>query len=278
MRHSAALSLIALCAATASGLAQSPAEPSRGPDNGPRTIIPGIDTPPYPGLPFSGVDNIVWTRTTADGATTTLYISSKVVRDGQGRLYREHHHFAMADVDQAKTMYEFYILDAVARSRTTCDVATHQCAITHYEPHYVPQVQPVGPFDNNRRLLVRDSLGTQTMDDLPVTGTKETVTIAPGTIGNDKEVVSTREFWYSPDLKTNLAVTRIDPHNGTQAIHLLVQSRSEPEPSVFAIPSGYTVKDERLTKDAQPAVVAARLLDRHCDVDNPCKTTPSHVN
>ena len=88
MRHAAGLSLIALLAANLSLLAQNPAEPSRGPDNGPRTIIPGIETPPYPGLPFTGIDNIVWTRTTADGATTTLCISARVVRDGQGRLYR----------------------------------------------------------------------------------------------------------------------------------------------------------------------------------------------
>jgi hypothetical protein len=237
---------------TASLHAQTEAESSRGPDNGPRIVIPGIDTPPYPGLPFSGTDNIVWTRTAADGATTTLYISSKIVRDSQGRLYREHHHFAPAGVDQAKTMYEFYILDAVGRSRTVCEVATHQCIVTHYEPHYVAHVQPAGPFDNNRRFLSRDSMGTQTMDDLPVTGTKETTTIAPGTVGNDREVIYSREFWYSPDLKTNLAVKRLDPHNGTQDIHLTIDSRSEPEPAIFAIPAGYTVKDER------PPVVASR--------------------
>jgi len=253
MRYHAQLALIALLAATLPGHAQNAAEPSRGPDNGPRIIIPGIDTPPYPSLPFTGLDNIVWTRTAADGATTTLYISAKIVRDSQGRLYREHHRFAMADVDQSKTMYEFYILDPVARSRTTCELATHQCTITNYRPQYAAPIMPVGPFDNNRRYLARESLGTQTMDDLPVTGTRETTTIAPSTVGNDREVVYSREFWYSPDLKTNLAVTRLDPHNGTQAIHLTVQSRSEPDPAVFAIPSDYTVKDER-----SPAVATLR--------------------
>lgn len=230
---------------TATFHAQTDSEPSRGPDNGPRIVIPGIDTPPYPGLPFSGTDNIVWTRTAADGATTTLYISAKIVRDGQGRLYREHHHFAPADADQSKTMYEFYILDPAARSRTACEIATHQCTITHYEPHYFARVQPAGPFDNNRRFLSRDSLGTKTIDGLTVIGTKENTAITPGTVGNDREVVYSREFWYSPDLKTNLAVKRLDPHNGTQDINLTIDSRSEPDPAIFAIPAGYTVKDER---------------------------------
>jgi hypothetical protein len=249
LRNLSACIVAILCATSLH--AQTESEPSRGPDNGPRTIIPGIDTPPFPGLPFSGTDNIVWTRTGTDGATTTLYIASKVVRDGQGRLYREHHRFAPADADQSKTMYEFYILDPVAHSRTDCAVATHQCTITSYRPRYTAPLLPVGPFDNNRRYLARESLGTQTMDDLTVTGTRETTTISPGTVGNDREVVYTREFWYSPDLKTNLAVKRLDPHNGTQDIHLTIDSRSEPEPAVFAIPSGYTVKDER------PAVVAS---------------------
>lgn len=225
--------------------AQTDSEPSRGPDNGPRIVIPGIDTPPFPGLPFSGTDNIVWTRTAADGGSTTLYISSKIVRDSQGRLYREHHHFAPAESDQVKTMYEFYILDAVARTRTACEVSTHLCTITHYEPHYFARVQTAGPFDNNRRFLSRDSLGTKTIGGLTATGTKENIAVSPGTVGNDREVVYSREFWYSPDLKTNLAVKRIDPHNGTQDINLSIDSRAEPDPAIFAVPTGYTVKDER---------------------------------
>jgi hypothetical protein len=250
MRPSAIALLVALSAGLVPLTAQAPAE--RGPDNGPRTIIPGIEVPPFPNLPFSAVDHITWTRTTEGGATTTLYITARIVRDGQGRIYREHHHFGMADVDPAKTMYEFYILDPSAATRTACDLATHLCTITDYHPRLNPTLMPVGPFDNNRRYLARESLGTQTLDDLPVTGTRETTTIAPGTVGNDHEVVSSREFWYSADLKTNLAVTRKDPHNGTQALHLTVQSRSEPDPALFAIPSGYTVKDARLIPTTDP--------------------------
>jgi hypothetical protein len=54
-----------------------------------------------------------------------------------------------------------------------------------------------------------------------------------------------REFWYSPDLKTNLAVTRKDPRVGTQAITLIILSRSDPDPSVFTVPTGYRVQDDR---------------------------------
>ena len=103
----------------------------------------------------------------------------------------------------------------------------------------------MGRFDKGRQVLDRENLGQQSIDDFPTVGTRETITISPETVGNDKEITLSREFWYSPDLKTNLAVTRNDPREGTVAIHLNVLSRNEPDPSVFAIPPGYIVRDLR---------------------------------
>ena len=57
-------------------------------------------------------------------------------------------------------------------------------------------------------------------------GTRETLTINPGVAGNEQPLVSTREFWYSPDLLTNLAVTRKDPVEGLQVVRLRNVSRS----------------------------------------------------
>lgn len=246
--------LLTLFAGLPSVPAQSPYD--RGPDNGSRVSIPGIEVPSYPNLPFTALDTITWTRSTDGAGTTTRYITAKVVRDGEGRIYREHHHFGQPNGDPATTLYRFNILDPIAQTRTTCDVHTHMCAITPYTPEPVPALMPVGPFDSNRRYLSRESLGDQTLDGLRVTGTHEAINIAPGTIGNDRELVLSREFWYSADLKTNLAVTRKDPHDGIQAIRLTIQSRSEPDPAIFAIPSGYSVKDLRNLPTVDPAVAA----------------------
>ena len=106
-------------------------------------------------------------------------------------------------------------------------------------------VQPVGPFDKGRRYLTRDSLGAKSLEDLDVVGTLETVTIAPGTVGNGLQLVESREFWYSPDLKANVAVTRKDPREGTQTISLTVLTRSNPDPQFFAVPQGFVVTDDR---------------------------------
>jgi hypothetical protein len=58
-------------------------------------------------------------------------------------------------------------------------------------------------------------------------------------------MVSTREFWYSDELQTNLAVTRIDPREGKQVIRLFDISRAEPDSHLWDIPVGFTVRDMR---------------------------------
>jgi hypothetical protein len=83
------------------------------------------------------------------------------------------------------------------------------------------------------------------IDDLNVVGTRETITINAGVLGNNKPLVSTREFWYSPDLQVNLSVLRKDPREGTQVIHVVDLSRTEPDPATFQVPAGYVVQDLR---------------------------------
>jgi hypothetical protein len=174
-------------------------------------------------------------------------VTAKVLRDAQGRVYRERHHFAPRDTDPQTTLYAFYVNDPVEHTRTECEVATHKCALVAYSPRTSFPLQPVGPFDDNKKFLARESLGEQNLDGLNLVGSREITTISPGTVGNDRALTLTREFWYSPELKTNISVTRSDPREGTQAIHLAILSRSEPEPGAFAISPDYLIVDLRST-------------------------------
>ncbi len=235
-----------LAAALLSGVTLAlPAQSAdRGPDGNTRTIIPGIEVPPVPRLPFTGTDTIVRVRPVDGGSVVTSEVS-KVARDSQGRLYRERHHFGPLDGDPQKTLYVFYILDPIARTRTECMLATKQCTISRYYPNHAFSPPPAGTFDQGKQILVRESLGPQYTDGMNLTGTRETTTILPGTVGNDHALKLTREFWYSPELMTNISVTRNDPREGTLAIRLAILSRSEPEPAFFAVPVGYTITDLR---------------------------------
>jgi hypothetical protein len=226
--------------------AQNDPQPQRGPDGISRTLMPGIEVYPFPNMPFSGKDNIVWTRTADGGGTITTYLEANVARDSQGRVYRERHNYSpSASVNPQSTLTQFYVLDPIAQTRTICIYAMHHCSITFYRSPISIRERPTGPYGNGRFFLTRESLGNQTIDDLPVLGTRETTSISAGAIGNNQPLAYSRDFWYSPDLKTNLSVMRNDPREGKVDIHLTILSRAEPDPSIFAIPSGFTVEDSR---------------------------------
>ncbi|MGP0017483.1 MAG: hypothetical protein ACLPHP_02845 [Candidatus Sulfotelmatobacter sp.] len=234
-------SLLLTCAV----VAQESDEPFRGPDRGTIVRVPGIQILPAAERPFSGRDHIEWTRTLEDGTVVTTHLYAALARDSQGRIYREHMSFVPANSNQQSRRREIDLLDPVAHTRTTCMVATRRCTITEYHASTTFTPQPAGPFDHGRRTLARENLGTDVVDGLNLIGTRETVSISAGAVGNSQPLVTTKEYWYSPDLQVNLAVIRKDPREGTQVIRVVDLSRTEPDPAMFEIPSGYVVQDIR---------------------------------
>jgi hypothetical protein len=225
--------------------AQDSEEVMRGPDGGTTYHVDGISVRPLPGQPFSGRSTTEWTRTLEDGSVVTNRLLALVARDSQGRIYREGRHFVPVNSDQEPKRFRFKIADPVTHTLTVCLVASRSCSVTSY---FVPtsfKLRPVGPFDDGKRTLARESLGNDVMDGINVIGTRETVTVNAGVVGNSQPLAITREFWYSPDLQVNLAITRKDPREGTQVVHVHEVSRSEPDPNLFKVPEGYTVHDLR---------------------------------
>jgi hypothetical protein len=225
--------------------AQDSFDASRAPDRGTEVRVHGIQILPVTNKPFSGRDHIEWTRTLENGSVITTELYAILARDSQGRIYREHVSFVPARSNQPSKRREIDVLDPVAHTRTVCLMAKRHCAISSYyaSTKFVPP--PTGPQANGTRYLTRESLGTDVIDGLPVLGTRETLTINAGAVGNSQSLVTTKEYWYSPDLEINLLTTRKDPREGTEIIHVVDLSRTEPNPSVFEIPANFVVEDDR---------------------------------
>jgi hypothetical protein len=241
-----ALLLFVGCALIACTLsAQESDELSRGPDGETRFRVHGIQVLPAAGRPFSARDSIEWTRSLDDGSVATTHLFATVARDSQGRIYREHRSFVPVNSNQQSRWIDMVFLDPVAHTRTTCVVATRHCLVTDYRefPSFVPPL--AGPFGKGTGYLSRESLGSNVVADLNVIGTRETISINPGAVGNSQALISTREFWYSPDLQVNLSVTRKDPRFGTQVLQLVDLSRAEPDPAMFRVPASFIVQDFR---------------------------------
>jgi hypothetical protein len=86
-----------------------------------------------------------------------------------------------------------------------------------------------------------EQLGTRMVEGVEAVGTRVTEVIPAGTIGNDKELVSTRETWFSPELKVVVSSIRNDPRFGQIRYTLNNIQVSEPNPSLFQPPAGYTL-------------------------------------
>lgn len=231
--------------------AQESEEPSRGPDGGTRVHVTGIQILPVTSKPFSGVDSVDWTRNLEDGTVVATHLDAKLARDSQGRIYRERVPFAPANSNEPSRAREIILLDPISHTRTNCLVAARHCTVTGYSAPASFSPMPAGSFDKGKRNLTRESLGADVIDGLNVVGTRETLTINAGVVGNNQPLVSTREFWYSPDLQVNLSVTRKDPREGTQVIQVINLSRSDPDPAMFQIPAGFVTKDVRGAEKAE---------------------------
>jgi hypothetical protein len=88
-------------------------------------------------------------------------------------------------------------------------------------------------------------LGTQFVAGVNAQGTRTTRTIPAGAIGNTQPLTITTERWLSPDLQTVVLTKRTDPRTGSALFQLTNIIRQEPDPTLFQVPSDYTVQDSR---------------------------------
>jgi hypothetical protein len=88
-----------------------------------------------------------------------------------------------------------------------------------------------------------EDLGSQTMEGVIVNGVRTTHTIPAGQIGNDRPITIVTEVWTSPELKTIVYSKRSDPRMGEQTFRLTNIARTEPNSSLFTVPSNFKVVD-----------------------------------
>jgi hypothetical protein len=225
--------------------AQDSSQSSLGSEGSTRVHISGIHILPVSGKPFSGSDSVDWTRNLEDGGVVAMHADAKLARDSQGRIYRENVSRFPANSGRKSHVNEIMIMDPIAHTKTTCEVAARHCNITSYYAPASVSTKPYGTFGDDKPSVSRESLGNDLIDGLDVVGTRETLTIGTGMDGNSQPLTVVEEGWYSPDLEVNLSITRKDPREGTVVVHVVDLSRSEPDPALFEVPTNYTVSDTR---------------------------------
>jgi hypothetical protein len=107
-------------------------------------------------------------------------------------------------------------------------------AVRGPEMHWTPEAEGA---------VTTEDLGVRTMEGIQVRGTRTTTTIPAGRIGNDRDIVSSTERWYSEELKTVVYSKRTDPRFGDSTTTLTNLRRSDQPRNLFEPPAGATVEE-----------------------------------
>jgi TonB family protein len=101
----------------------------------------------------------------------------------------------------------------------------------------------IGWLDKRNQSARNEPLGKQNINGVEAEGTRTTVTIAPGEIGNERAIEIVSERWYSPQLQLIVMTRHTDPRFGENSYQLIDINRTEPARELFEVPPGYKIEE-----------------------------------
>jgi hypothetical protein len=197
--------------------------------------------PPVTGAPFSGTETMQLEQTLADGNKIEKTEQSKIYRDSQGRVRTESTHTSPGGTAEALITIFDPVAGFVARLNTEKLTAMKHTLLAAGSVRSESRHRPEGA---NAPQFQKEDLGAKTINGLAATGTRTTMTIPAGQFGNSQPIVTVRETWISTVLKIPVLETSTNPERGNSTRQLTVISQSEPDATLFEIPSNYSVKAE----------------------------------
>jgi hypothetical protein len=201
------------------------------------------------GAPFSAAATAETKQTLSDGTTISRTVQTNLFRDAQGRVRREVTMPAVGPLASTGTPRTFIMIqDPVAGAGYMLDTSKKMAHKMLQHAHGGPGAgSPDATQERTHRgenaNVIKESLGTQTINGVSAQGTRYTRTIPAGQVGNDKPLTVVKEEWYSPDLQIVVQSKHSDPFTGTATYTVTNIQRTAPNATLFSVPSGYTVSD-----------------------------------
>ena len=240
MKTSSAIAF--LVAAAALAWAQNP------PPAGPRFLSAeaGMPRRVVTGAPFSGDLVTETTRTLADGNRIHHSSTAHLVRDSAGRMRREVSLAGLGALAAGGAAQQVvFINDPVAGANYALDPVRKTANKSAWAG---PWARPFGAATDVRRdrragsareTVKTEPLGAAMIEGLQAQGTRTTLTLAAGAVGNREPLQVVTERWYSADLQMPILTRRSDPRSGETVTRLIHVSRSEPSPALLQVPPDY---------------------------------------
>jgi hypothetical protein len=89
----------------------------------------------------------------------------------------------------------------------------------------------------------KEDLGTQQIEGVAAKGTRTTLTIPAGEIGNERPIEIVNERWFSDELQTIVQSRRSDPRMGETVYRLTNIQKGEPDAALFQVPDDFKVEE-----------------------------------
>lgn len=100
-----------------------------------------------------------------------------------------------------------------------------------------------------------EDLGEKNFEGVIAKGTKHVMKIAPGAIGNERELQVITETWFSDQLKEPVYTRHSDPRFGETITKLTNIKLGEPPASIFDVPADYKIESISNMRMPKPAIV-----------------------
>jgi hypothetical protein len=181
------------------------------------------------------------TQTLADGNRIVHKSASFFARDGEGRTRREmgpgDHKMIIIDDPVAGVHYALDPREKTARKVTLKAPAGGAPAAGRRVEMDRHVIRITGDSSNAKT----EQMGKSTMEGVAVTGTRTTLTIPAGEIGNERAMTTTSEQWISEELQAVISSKRSDPRMGESSMRVTNLRRSEPPRYLFEVPADYKI-------------------------------------
>lgn len=212
----------------------------------------GLNLRSISGAPFSADVIQESTQLQPDGSRIAIETHGRMLRDSAGRIRSESEIAGVAT--GAATRRYVTIFDPVAQLNVRLDPQAKTATLFSFPAAPAPISHEVAlklakastQINSTKHdLAVSQDLGPATMQGFAVTGTRRPL---PAKAGVERARIVTVESWFSPELKIELQSVTDDPMLGVRTTKLMNIISTEPDPAMFQVPAGYTIKDNSLRK------------------------------
>ena len=238
--------------------------------------------------PFSADAVTEFVQVLADGNRIERRFSSAIARDNQGRTRREQEVALLGPLAalQSEPPSLVTITDPVTGMNYTLDARLKIAHRSDVGTKKIVEVTKIETIELEKAKLIdrqallgtipklgkaitsqlsggvseisTEQLGTRQIEGVAAEGTRTTMTIPAGQIGNIGPIEVVTERWFSKELQEAVLITRRDPRSGDTTYRLTNIVRREPPPDLFMVPSDYKIWN---AKSYFNKVEGAKMLD-----------------